>query len=360
MNQEHPLFQDFDSVSLGNWLAKVVKDLKGKPLDALNHQAGGGMTFSPFHHADEAAAPTGPMLDTPTGDWVIAEDFQVNTHSVEEVNKAILYSLTNGAEAIRLLMNEHLEADGVGRLFQNVEPGFIETHFVFGQKVEAIKVLEAFKQVGVDKKGNVGAFKGSVRLASGGCSVELVEWGTRQLPSFRMWVVESDLTDPVARLTDILKKVMAGFDQIKSDSGDMLAKTIAFQLHISTNYLTEIAGLRALRILWANILKAYQVDPAIHPPVAVQFHPATQDDDPNQNLISATTMAMSAIIGGANRLAVLPGKTDDALYRRMARNLQHILKMESFLDRVADPAAGSYYIEKLTTEICRQVWGRLE
>ena len=61
----------------------------------------------------------------------------------------------------------------------------------------------------------------------------------------------------------------------------------------------------------------------------------------------ATTQSMSAILGGVDALQVTPSDTlqnpdNDNFSRRMARNVQHILRLECYLDKVADPAAGSY------------------
>jgi methylmalonyl-CoA mutase len=75
-------------------------------------------------------------------------------------------------------------------------------------------------------------------------------------------------------------------------------------------------------------------------------------------------MSMSAVLGGADRLTVLPydaGREAQATYpqafsRRMARNVQHLLKMESGFDQLADPAAGSYYIETLTRQLAERAW----
>jgi len=73
---------------------------------------------------------------------------------------------------------------------------------------------------------------------------------------------------------------------------------------------------------------------------------------------------MSAVIGGINRLTVLPANVvvEEAtdFSRRIARNVQHLLKMESHLDIVQDPAAGSYYIEKLTEELAEKAWKKFQ
>ena len=85
-------------------------------------------------------------------------------------------------------------------------------------------------------------------------------------------------------------------------------------------------------------------------------------------MIRSTTQAMAAVIGGADRLVVIPsnmanlsadrqeGEESNSFSHRIARNVQHLLKMESYLDRVIDPAAGSYYVEALTNQIAERAW----
>jgi methylmalonyl-CoA mutase len=82
--------------------------------------------------------------------------------------------------------------------------------------------------------------------------------------------------------------------------------------------------------------------------------------DPYVNILRGTTEAMSALIGGTDSLTVRPF---DAAFRpaddfssRIARNTQVILKEESYLDKVIDPAAGSYYLEKLTATLIEGAW----
>ncbi len=67
---------------------------------------------------------------------------------------------------------------------------------------------------------------------------------------------------------------------------------------------------------------------------------------------------------GADRLTVLPydaGRESAAQYpqafgRRIARNVQHLLQLESGLGDIADPAAGSYYVEQLTRQLAAAAW----
>jgi methylmalonyl-CoA mutase len=138
---------------------------------------------------------------------------------------------------------------------------------------------------------------------------------------------------------------------------------VQFKIKIGRSYFLEIAKIRALKILWANLQKAWNlsIQPAY---IQAELDPQSQDDNPNKNMIRAATQAMSAVIGGADTLFVLPADEQKdpvgtAFSRRMARNVQHLLKLESHLDKVEDPAAGSYYIQQLTDQLCDLVWEQL-
>jgi methylmalonyl-CoA mutase len=78
------------------------------------------------------------------------------------------------------------------------------------------------------------------------------------------------------------------------------------------------------------------------------------------NMLRTQTEAMSAILGGADSLTVQPFDTTfrqpDEFSERIARNQQLILKEESYFGKVADPSAGSYYIENLTQLIAENSW----
>jgi methylmalonyl-CoA mutase len=138
----------------------------------------------------------------------------------------------------------------------------------------------------------------------------------------------------------------------------------------------EIAKFRAAKLLWANIVDAYQpkcVKPDCQHTVngickcaaKIRIHAQTSEFnktvfDANVNMLRTQTEAMSATLGGVNSLTVTPYdstyKTSDDFSERIARNQQLLLKEESHFDKVADPAAGSYYIETLTNNIAEQAW----
>ncbi len=82
------------------------------------------------------------------------------------------------------------------------------------------------------------------------------------------------------------------------------------------------------------------------------------------NMIRLTTAGFGAAVGGAD--AVVLGNFTDAIgrptpfARRQSRNAQLVLMEEAHIGRVADPAAGSGYVEALTDEIAREAWTRFQ
>ena len=97
------------------------------------------------------------------------------------------------------------------------------------------------------------------------------------------------------------------------------------------------------------------------PPIIASFASLSLDENENTNMIRATTMALSAVSGGVDTLDVLPSDYRNSPFgRRIARNVQHLLKMESYMDKVSDPSAGSYYIEQLTETIATKAWEKFQ
>ncbi|MDR2885705.1 MAG: acyl-CoA mutase large subunit family protein [Rikenellaceae bacterium] len=146
-------------------------------------------------------------------------------------------------------------------------------------------------------------------------------------------------------------------------SADQAAGTIRFSVSVGANYFMEIAKIRAARMLWANIVKAY--DPKCGCSEKMNLHAVTSRwnqtvYDPYVNMLRGTTEAMSAAIAGVDSLEVLPFdatmRPAGAFSSRIARNTQLLLRHESHFDQVADPAGGSYYIEKLTAMIASAAW----
>ncbi|MDE7407539.1 MAG: acyl-CoA mutase large subunit family protein, partial [Muribaculaceae bacterium] len=137
-------------------------------------------------------------------------------------------------------------------------------------------------------------------------------------------------------------------------SADEVAARIKFNMGISSNYFMELAKFRAARMLWAQIVKQYGAADAnckmMAHAITSRFNQTIYDA--HVNLLRSQTEAMSAALAGVDSITVTPFdtpyKTPDEFSERIARNQQFLLKEESHLDKVVDPAGGSYYVETLT------------
>jgi len=141
-----------------------------------------------------------------------------------------------------------------------------------------------------------------------------------------------------------------------------IARRLRFILPVGTRFFMEIAKLRALRVLYAQLIRAYTADMEAPPPYteARTSRWSLTRYDPHANILRATTQAVAAVLGGCDELTIHPhdaaaGPASDFALR-IARNVQLLLKHEASLDAVIDPGAGAYYLETLTDQLARHAW----
>ncbi|MEU3773111.1 methylmalonyl-CoA mutase subunit beta [Streptomyces sp. NPDC032472] len=136
---------------------------------------------------------------------------------------------------------------------------------------------------------------------------------------------------------------------------------LEFRYAATADQFLTIAKLRAARLLWARVAEACgapaagaQRQHAVTSPVMMTRR------DPWVNMLRTTVACMAAGVGGADAVTVLPFDHElglpDAFSRRIARNTSSVLLEESHLARVIDPAGGSYYVERLTSELADAAW----
>lgn len=145
---------------------------------------------------------------------------------------------------------------------------------------------------------------------------------------------------------------------------DEAASQIRLVLGVGPTLFMEIAKFRAARVVWSRALKAFGAEkatPLIH--ARTGFYNKTKTD-PYVNMLRTSTEAFSAVVGGCDSMEV--GGFDeiirqpDTFSRRIARNTHTILREECNLDRVIDPAGGSWYIETLTSELAKLAWEQFQ
>ena len=132
---------------------------------------------------------------------------------------------------------------------------------------------------------------------------------------------------------------------------------------VDQEYFDGLAKVRALRLMWRSICKAFGVDvPAVIE--ARSSRRMLSARDPWPNLLRLTAAGFAGAVGGADAV-VLDGFTraegrPDAFARRQARNTQLVLMDEANLGRVDDPAAGSWYLDQRTRDLAEAGWAEFQ
>ena len=132
---------------------------------------------------------------------------------------------------------------------------------------------------------------------------------------------------------------------------------VCLTVSISKEWLECIAILRAIRILWANLLELCELDHQIPLKICTFPDVTNSHDDKDLQLIALSYKLMSAYIGGADIMYGIKIDNPDFLENaRLCVNMHHIYKYESRLNIVSDPMAGSYFIENVTQQIALESW----
>ena len=148
---------------------------------------------------------------------------------------------------------------------------------------------------------------------------------------------------------------------------DDFAPRLSFFFAIGTDFFMEIAKLRAARTLWAKIMQDFGA--TNEKSLTLRTHCQTSgvsltEKDPYNNIVRTSYEALSAVLGGTQSLHT--NSFDEAIAlptefsSRIARNTQLILQNETGVTNTVDPLAGSYFVEKLTEDICSAAWKIIE
>ena len=147
---------------------------------------------------------------------------------------------------------------------------------------------------------------------------------------------------------------------------DEFAPRLSFFWAIGMDHLTEVAKLRAGRVLWAKLVQAF--DPKSQKSLALRTHCQTSgwsltEQDPFNNVARTCLEALSAALGGTQSLHT--NALDEAIAlptdfsARIARNTQIYLQKETGITQFIDPYAGSKALEARTQELIDEAWDLL-
>ena len=389
------LFGTFPPVSTSEWEARITDDLKGADYQKkLIWKTTEGFEVKPYYRDEDtqgiafmnAAPGEYPFVrgnKTISNDWQIRQD--IETDDIEEANRLAVDAVKRGATGLGLVAEDLSAEKDVEELLKGISLTDVALHFGAAASYPTlIKVVAAYiksKKLSAEKiQGSFDFDPISYLLLNGDFwkseksdmaeVATMVKLGKELMPSMKVINVNGHYFNSAgATMVQELGFALASgaeYLTLTAKAGihvDDVAQRMMFSFGVGSNYFMEIARLRAARLLWAKIVEQYK--PQDEASMQMWIHSNTSAwnktlFDPYVNLLRTTTEAMSAILGGTQSLSILPFDTfykdPDEFSNRLARNQQIILKEEVYLDKVVDPAAGSYYIENLTQLITEAAW----
>ena len=369
-----PFSPPFPPSSYADWLAQVQKDLKDSSVyESLRWSSPDGFTVEPYYSATGIEPQQLESLQNAqksTPGWLNSPEYIATAGEEKDLNARLRSAITNGADALLLNVPAPPDASvnspqGVSlpRLLDGIKLSDTPVFFRLAGSAFVSPFLQTLRQVAPYQ------LRGGILAASGTLPAhELIDAyrQSSESPNFRTIGVSShefhtagatatqELAFTLARLAETYDHLTKAGMSI----GQLVPKTM-LSVSVGTSYFMEMAKLRALRVLVARLLPITTSQPILLHCQTSTFYEAKAT--PYTNLLRATTEAMAAVIGGADALTVRPydavlGTSPGEFSERIARNVSTLLKAESYLDKVADPAAGSYYIENLTHQLTEAAW----
>lgn len=396
--KKNVLFAEFPPVSTEKWEEVIKKDLKGADYERrLVKTTLDGIKIKPYYRSEnlqglehilEAKPGEFPYVrgDKSDNNWLIRQDIIVEDFS--DANKKALDAINKGAEAIAFIIcNENgVKENEIATLLNSFPFSKVELNFSIGNSTKSFvdSLINYLKNNNIPTD----TLKGSIVLDPLSCltvtgkscddeacdcdnfPAALFETILKTIPGFDILSIKaynfknagSSIVQELAFGLSIANEYLVKATD-SNISIDEIAPRIRFNFAVGPDYFMEIAKLRAARFLWSKILTAYK--PSSADKALMKIHSVTAEYnktvyDPYVNMLRTTTESMSAVIGGTDSLTVLPFNVQfdksNPFSERIARNQQIILKKESYLDKVADPSAGSYLIENLTDSIINEAW----
>ena len=406
------------------WRARAEKELRGRPLDDLTWNTLEGIPVQPVYDASdlegvdhlgtmpgEAPFTRGVRSTMYAGrPWTIRQYAGFST--AEESNAFYRRNLAAGQQGVSVAFDlathrgydsdhERVEGD-VGKagvaidsvedmkiLFDGIPLDKVSVSMTMNGAV--IPVLASFivagEEQGVDRAALSGTIQNdilkefmvrntyiyppepSMRLVS-----DIIEYTSNEMPKFNSISISGyHMQEAGANLVQELAYTLAdGKEYVRAAVAagmdvDKFAGRLSFFFAIGMNFFMEAAKLRAARLLWHRIMTeaGAQSDRS----KMLRTHCQTsgvslQEQDPYNNVIRTAYEAMSAVLGGTQSLHT--NALDEAIAlptdfsARIARNTQLVLQEETGVTKVVDPLAGSYYVEKLTSDLAEAAWKMIE
>lgn len=348
---------EFEKPAYSDWQDAAIKALKGKPFESLFSKTNEGVTLQPIYTQESLVAKLGEELDLQVAtirSLQNSQAFQVAQQIHADTSEAFFAqledSLARGNEVITV--DSRMKFDWTEEVLVKLASYFSEYSFKITIKNTKDPLLALFDNIAEDQREAVKGFIVSKDPISFNAfpNVRSVSADTT--------VYHNEGANAVQELAYALALAAKFAEQ--EESFEAFSKKFFVIFAIDTQFFTEIAKLRAFKVLWKAFSSAYGVTDSVKiPTVAETSLRSFSKLDVYVNLLRSSNEALSGLIGGADLFTVHPHDvltkpTEQSI--RIARNVSLILKEETNVLKVTDPAGGSYFIESLTADFVKEAW----
>lgn len=390
------LFAEFDATSYDDWLEAARASLRERPLESIVSKTYEGIDIDPLPHPDSAGA--GAAADSLPGQypylrgtraagysarpWLIANEIDIAAPA--DFNAALKTALAHGQTAITIGQALRLDdADDFRTALAGIE--FRRYPLFIGDNRRAREIYRLLRTalhpgdlrrlagcVGYDP---LGAAAISDRLPADSFDaladhVASVDAGSPGLGSIAVNTCPYHEAGANA-VQESAIALATGVSYLRELGGrGLAAELVAGKLYVSLgigeNFFIELAKFRAIKSLWAQVLRAFGVSAEAQ---RIRLHARgglrhLTRRDRHVNLLRLSSEALAAAIGGVDSICLpafdAPSGASDDFSRRLSRNIQLILQEEAHLTRLIDPAGGAWHVDALTDQLARKAWARFQ
>jgi len=346
----------FESVSYEQWKEQAVKALKGKPFESLFTNTIEGITLEPLYTQESLIEKLGENLEKQIStirSLKSSNDFSCAQQVFGETEEQFLKNLSEGKERGNtiLTIDSRLPFEWSENLLAKLSEEMANNEFKLIIQNSSDTLLSVFEKI---EESNRDSVKGYI------ISEEPIE--LKEYPNVRT-ICANTLPyhyEGANAIQELALTLAIAHKYVNENNFENFANKFFVNFAIDTQFFSEIAKLRAIKILWKAFSSAYGVSANFALPIVAETSLRSYSKlDIYVNLLRAGNEAFSALIGGADVFTVHPHDvltkpTDQSI--RIARNVLLVLKEESFVQNMVDPSGGSYFIETLTSEYVEKAW----
>jgi methylmalonyl-CoA mutase len=347
---------EFPAASYGEWQEQAIKALKGKPFESLFTKTIENITLEPLYTQESLIEKLGEQLDkqvstirtlTKSSSFEVAQ--QIVGTDAASFFANIDESLARGNQVITI--NSPASFEWTEEILTKLATYFSENSFKITIQTNDDTLLSVFNKIDETKRVDV---KGYIVAPE---KLELSSY-----PNVRTYVSNTLPYHNVgANVVQELAIALAQASQLVKEVKDFKSFEEKFfvQFAVDTQFFSEVAKIRAFKVLWKAFASAFGNEASAVPVVVETSVRSFSKLDVYVNLLRAGNEAFSAAIGGADVITVHPHDcltkiTDQSV--RIARNVSLVTKEESHVLNVLDPAGGSYFVESLTADYVKAAW----